>query len=407
MVRTYVPVAVILLCLIGSGGFSRTDASEEACDRECLEGFITQYLDAMVAHEPESLPLADSVRFTEDNKDLELGEGLWETVTGLDTYRMDILDVRYGGAFSFVVLRERNAQVLFCVRLKIEDRKISEVETMVVRKNGEELVSKFERLTTADPRMKKVPDSTVRNTRGELIDIASLYPEGLRAGSFDSVDVPFVPDECYRRENGFGTAGVGCEQAACENMLTQRFPYMPEVFDKLLIVDEELGIVVIRMNFGRNSISQENREYLDVWEAFKIYNDSMYAVEAFMQKLPANNERTCESLFGWEYDDITDEITAIRNPSPAEMPGTIAGKTIGTAGSVRVPLGSGCDGISIELYTVSGRLVHTESVAPVLKNAPVIVRMSNVPAGQYIGRIRYTTGGKVTQSSSFYFTAIP
>jgi len=34
------------------------------CDRECLRGTITQYLDAMVAHKPGSLSVSDKVCFT-------------------------------------------------------------------------------------------------------------------------------------------------------------------------------------------------------------------------------------------------------------------------------------------------------------------------------------------------------
>jgi hypothetical protein len=78
--------------------------SGEICDRECLRGFITQYLNAMIAHKPDSLPVASNVRFTEDCKEIKLGEGVWKNISRLRDYRMDILDVRQGTAFSYVVL---------------------------------------------------------------------------------------------------------------------------------------------------------------------------------------------------------------------------------------------------------------------------------------------------------------
>src|SRR5262245_18511963 len=59
------------------------------CNRECLRGAITQYLDAMVAHNPKSLPLAANVRFTEDTKTMPVGEGLWKGVSKLRSYRQD------------------------------------------------------------------------------------------------------------------------------------------------------------------------------------------------------------------------------------------------------------------------------------------------------------------------------
>src|SRR5690349_12223073 len=44
----------------------------EGCDRACLRGFITRYLDAMVAHTPGALPVSPALRFTEDYVDLKL-----------------------------------------------------------------------------------------------------------------------------------------------------------------------------------------------------------------------------------------------------------------------------------------------------------------------------------------------
>ena len=52
------------------------------CDRACLEGFVTRYLDAMVAHDPTRLPVAPGVVFTENDVPLRLGEALWRTASG-------------------------------------------------------------------------------------------------------------------------------------------------------------------------------------------------------------------------------------------------------------------------------------------------------------------------------------
>jgi hypothetical protein len=65
-------IAIIaLLLLSGFNGFSSEWATGlqaapagGACDRACLAGFVTQYLDAMIAHKPESLPVAANVKFT-------------------------------------------------------------------------------------------------------------------------------------------------------------------------------------------------------------------------------------------------------------------------------------------------------------------------------------------------------
>ena len=103
------------------------------CDRECLSGLVDRYLDALVAHDPSRLPVAPAVRFTENGQRLELGDGLWHTVTGKGPYRLDIADVDAGQAVLMGTIREADVPTILVLRLGIADRKIREVETLVIR----------------------------------------------------------------------------------------------------------------------------------------------------------------------------------------------------------------------------------------------------------------------------------
>src|SRR5262245_23859290 len=114
--------------LVAAPAFGQAGAR---CDRECLRDFVTQYLDAMVAHNPKALPTAPAMRFTEDTKAMPLGEGLWRNASKIRTYRQDFLDVREGVAASHVIVEEGGKPVMLALRLKIVDRKITEIETMV------------------------------------------------------------------------------------------------------------------------------------------------------------------------------------------------------------------------------------------------------------------------------------
>ena len=98
---------------------------------------MTRYLNAVVAHETKSLPLSDKVRFTEDTVEMKPGEGLWKTASKLRSYRVDFIDVQTGMAAVHTVFEENGGPVLFAARLKVVDRKISEIETMVVRNRAE------------------------------------------------------------------------------------------------------------------------------------------------------------------------------------------------------------------------------------------------------------------------------
>jgi len=55
------------------------EAAAADCDRACLKGMMTAYLNAMVTHDASKAPLSPNVRFTEDSKDLKVGEGFWKT----------------------------------------------------------------------------------------------------------------------------------------------------------------------------------------------------------------------------------------------------------------------------------------------------------------------------------------
>ena len=71
-------------------------ASPADCDRDCLRGFLSTYLEALAAHNPAALPVAKKVRFTEDSVEIHLGDGLWKTASRIRPYRQDVLDTRAG-----------------------------------------------------------------------------------------------------------------------------------------------------------------------------------------------------------------------------------------------------------------------------------------------------------------------
>ena len=102
-------------CVVAPGG-SQAFGQSASCDRPCLTGVLTTYLNAMVAHKPEAVPAAANFRFTEDMNELKLGEGVWQSAISLGTYRMDFIDVRQGVAAVHAVLEESGMPVLLAAR---------------------------------------------------------------------------------------------------------------------------------------------------------------------------------------------------------------------------------------------------------------------------------------------------
>jgi hypothetical protein len=286
MRRSLALASLFVILTVTGYAQTRAGAATDVCDRECLRGFITQYLDAMIRHDHRILPIAPDVRFTEDTKTLPLGEGLWKGASRIRPYRQDFLDVREGVAAAFVVVEENGIPVMLALRLRIENRKITEIETMVTRSKAEGGLFDIEKLTVPHAAMNVVPGASQRMSRMDLIRIAEIYVYGLKVGgNFDAVHAPFAPN-ANRIENGVLTAGPGA-RAGSENIRTQRITAHPDINYRIAVVDEEMGIVLLRLDFG-NTNSYGPGNALTLFEAFKIYDGQIHTVEAFMDIMPEN-----------------------------------------------------------------------------------------------------------------------
>ncbi len=268
-----------------------------ACDRECLRGTITTFLYALVKHDTSKLPLAPTVRITEDAVEKPLDQlGLVRTVTRLRGYRQDILDERAGTAGSMVVVEEVGAPVLLVVRLKVVDDKIAEIETVATRSRADGLIFNIDGLAAPSEMMNYVPRPEQLSSREDAIKAALHYPEGLNAATtFADVNAPFAAN-AYRYENGQVMAGPDCTFAAgCQDIATQSlaiFNRLGDVQTRVIGVDERRGIVWLRMAWG---VRETGGDQLTVWEAFKVYEGQIHAVEAFMKILPVELRNG-----GWE-----------------------------------------------------------------------------------------------------------
>jgi hypothetical protein len=283
--------------LASCGGDAQSLASE-ACDRDCLGGIMTAFLESLVANDPSLAPLADQARFTEDTRETPIGGGFWSTASALGGYRTDFLDVREQTAAVHALMQENGTPVLFAARLKVADREITEIETMVVRGASEAMLFAPDQLTGPSAAFNTLPPADQLMPREEMIEIARRYPEGLRVGSFVTADAPFAPD-AYRLENGVRMAGPGCtfQPPACEDMRNQTVPTLAGMDGYVVAVDEQNGTVLMRLDFGRGSLfggGGGEPQVLVTFEAFKIYGGRIHAVEAVFESMPA------DSPTGWE-----------------------------------------------------------------------------------------------------------
>ena len=62
-------------------------------------------------------------------------------------------------------------------------------------------------------------------------------------------------------------------------------PTLFGITHRVIAVDEQLGVVAMRMNFGPGSLFEGKGE-LDIWHSFKIYDGQIQAAEAHCRQVP-------------------------------------------------------------------------------------------------------------------------
>ena len=292
--KTIVGFLLAICVYVGAVNAQQTPTT---CDRECLRGKVTQLLYAFMKHDVSGLPVAGTLRVTEDAVEKPLAEvGLVKTLTRLRGFRQDIIDDRAGVAGADVVAEESGKPLLLVVRLKVVADKLTEIELVATRSAAEGLIFNLDGLSAPSEEMNYAPRPEQLSTRDDAIKAALHYPAGLNAAkTFADVNAPFAED-AYRYENGQVMAGPKCTFApGCQNISTQSlaiFNRLGDVQTRVVAVDERMGIVWLRMAWG---VRERGGDQLTVWESFKVYDGKIHAVEAFMRILPVEKRNG-----GWQ-----------------------------------------------------------------------------------------------------------
>ena len=224
------------------------------CDRACLKQIADQYFDALAAHRTAGLPLAAQVKYTENGRQLKLGEGLWKTA-GKATYRMDALDPESGGIGVSAVIQESDQPVILMQRLKVDDGKIAESEAIVVRKGDAGVLWAPDKLVKPSQHFTRTLRAAEQDSRLELMAAADAYFRAFESeGTPEYVRAPLLPDT-NRFENGLQTTNVSLggrkPTTAAEQFDTAMFKNA-RIYDRRYpVVDVERGIALGIVRFGR------------------------------------------------------------------------------------------------------------------------------------------------------------
>jgi len=270
--------------------------------REELIHYADQYLDALVADDPSILPITDDVKFTENAKILSLGEGIWETASGI-SYRHYVADRFQGQIGFFGTVQEGEELSLLALRLKISNKKISEIETIVARDRGRSVAFRPDLLIAPQSVFTELVPESERLPRDQMIATADLYFQGIKQHTGDII--PFTHD-CNRIENGLQTTNnpeLGqITSLACSDQIPY-FGYITHIRDRRYkVVDEERGLVWMMVMFDNNgtvkTINIPGRGTVEVRksrqvagsallaELFKIKNGKIHQIEAILTGVP-------------------------------------------------------------------------------------------------------------------------
>ena len=287
--------------------------SSSRCDRACLEQLLDRYVDALVARDPARLPAAHGITFTENGQRLELGDGLWHTVTGKGGYALPIADVEAGQAVLMGTIREAGVPTVFVLRLKVVDRTIAEVETIVIR--NQMAAESLDRIGRPRQTLVAAVPASERLSRGELVRIANMYFSGIERNDGKG-DYP-IHETCARLENGSVTAGdpaavpgyvatapsAGARRSSClQQFQSGVFYYVTRIRDRRFVaVDPERGLAFAFAFFDNASGDARNGRLADgrsvvsgpsvpwTWqiaEVFKIERGKIGPVESVLHQVP-------------------------------------------------------------------------------------------------------------------------
>ncbi|MDQ2642080.1 MAG: hypothetical protein M3Y79_16035 [Pseudomonadota bacterium] len=180
---------------------------EEGCDRACLDGMLATYLDAVIAHDPSKAPLVLGFRQTENAINVAPGQGVWQSITALGEVQRRYFDPVTGQAGYYGTMMEGDATAIITVRLRVEDKALTEAEWYIARANDPGLngpvLHNPEYLALHPPRQGAPSEGKVVD-RATLSRIVDSYFDAIT--SHDG-SIAITHKGCGRAENGHPAPG--------------------------------------------------------------------------------------------------------------------------------------------------------------------------------------------------------
>jgi hypothetical protein len=287
----------------------------EPMNRIALYSVLDRYLAALAAKNPARVEWAKTVRNSENNVMIDVGDGLWGTIESLGSYQLRFADVKTGQVGYFGTVHEHIEESAYTVRLKVDAQgRVSEVESVVVRQSDSGI--KFD-----NPRYWDKPilnaNALKPNTRAEMVKLSDGYFSTLQLND-GTLHTKFHPD-ANRVENGVQTthnpefakivpvSALGCEEQFRmgnyrydDRLRGRRFPLVDEERGLVLafgFIDHSGKLAEYQLTDGRTVKSPVRRPHsFYLGELFKIDDGMIMQIEANFITVPYNMPSPWDSL---------------------------------------------------------------------------------------------------------------
>ena len=248
----------------GGGG-----ASAVGCTRDLLKSTVDAYFTALAAHSAATLPLASTVKFTENGKVLVVGQdGMWKTAGTLKGAH-SALDVTTCSTASEAVVPDGTMDLPYAVRLKLVNQQLTEIETIAVhpgdyKVSGSSFASDTGAILMSDMTVhwEQAVPMAQQNSYGELTSWMDKYFRVFPAGVCNTAS------SCKRLENGGGSFSCSAG-ASCQAGMPAGTPVLKS---HAIFADSETGVGVGFDDFMGNCDMH----------MFKMYGGMVYQVDAVL-----------------------------------------------------------------------------------------------------------------------------
>jgi hypothetical protein len=288
MLSKYLNTAIIAMAVT----FTLPASAQRAnCDKACMESIGDQYRAAYLKHDPKLAPIANNVRFTENNVEMEFPDASWDTVTQEVGSPLTLSDPKTGNVGIYTAIMQNDTPGYLAVRLKIVRGQITEIEHILsTRRNLSSPPTPFRDVQEfkRDPDLARTVPPAERVSRDKLIAHADGYFSTLQHNNGEIRGTRFSPD-ATRIENGMSFPEIE------KGFKSGRYRFNNRVRDReYFLVDEERGIVMSRAFIDHKGVLDEftltdgtktrsifrEPHTWSLLEMFKIKNDMITGVEA-------------------------------------------------------------------------------------------------------------------------------